>query len=66
MNPYPRDNSVLVLDNCAIHKSAALREMVEAQSEWSKWLYILLYVYEQIYRICPSILATVFTRFQPY
>ncbi|KZP32788.1 hypothetical protein FIBSPDRAFT_656379, partial [Athelia psychrophila] len=29
MNPYPQDRSVLVLDNCAIHKSDALREVVE-------------------------------------
>jgi transposase len=33
MNPYPQDNSVLVLDNCAIHKSTALREVVEAQGQ---------------------------------
>jgi transposase len=31
MNAFPNDNSVLILDNCAIHKSAYLREMVEAQ-----------------------------------
>jgi transposase len=31
MNPYPQNRSVLILDNCAIHKSAALREVVEAQ-----------------------------------
>jgi hypothetical protein len=42
MNPYPQDNSVLILDNCAIHKSAILREMVEAQGEWFKWFYALL------------------------
>lgn len=42
MNPYPQDNSVIILDNCAIHKSAALREMVEAQGEWLNWLFLLL------------------------
>jgi len=31
MNRYPQDRSVLILDNCAIHKSTYLREMVEAQ-----------------------------------
>ncbi|KAF8810534.1 hypothetical protein BYT27DRAFT_7024247, partial [Phlegmacium glaucopus] len=31
MNPYPQDRSVHILDNCAIHKSEYLREMVEAQ-----------------------------------
>ncbi len=31
MNPYPNDNSILILDNCAIHKSDMLRQVVEAQ-----------------------------------
>jgi transposase len=31
MNPYPQDCSVLILDNCAIHKSMALREVIEGQ-----------------------------------
>ena len=31
MNTYPQDRRVLILDNCAIHKSEYLREMVEAQ-----------------------------------
>ncbi|KAJ7105263.1 hypothetical protein C8R44DRAFT_528567, partial [Mycena epipterygia] len=31
MQVYPNDNSILVLDNCSIHKSAALREVIEAQ-----------------------------------
>jgi hypothetical protein len=30
MNPYPGTCSVVMLDNCAIHKSQALRELVEA------------------------------------
>lgn len=29
MNAFPGDRSVLVMDNCAIHKSEALREVVE-------------------------------------
>lgn len=29
MNPYPLPKSVLLMDNCSIHKSAALREIVE-------------------------------------
>jgi transposase len=33
MNPYPQNNSILVLDNCAIHKSAVLREVVEANGQ---------------------------------
>lgn len=31
MNPYPMDNSVLVLDNASIHKSEELRPMIEAR-----------------------------------
>jgi len=30
MNPYPQDKSILILDNCAIHKTCALREVVES------------------------------------
>lgn len=29
MNHYPHDRSVLVMDNCRIHKSEALRQAVE-------------------------------------
>lgn len=32
MQPFPNDRSVLLLDNCAIHKSELLREVVEAKS----------------------------------
>ncbi|KZT61242.1 hypothetical protein CALCODRAFT_427958, partial [Calocera cornea HHB12733] len=31
MNPFPNQNSVLVMDNCRIHKSDLIREMVEAR-----------------------------------
>lgn len=31
MRPFPQDRSVLILDNCAIHKSDTLRQMVEAK-----------------------------------
>lgn len=33
MNPWPGPRSVLVLDNCATHKSEALRELFEGTSE---------------------------------
>lgn len=29
MNPYPEPNSVIVMDNCRIHKSETIREMIE-------------------------------------
>lgn len=31
MNPWPLDRSVLIMDNCAIHKSDALRAAVEVK-----------------------------------
>lgn len=33
MNPYPQDKSILILDNCAIHKTRALREIVEGSGQ---------------------------------
>ena len=33
MNPYPQDKSILVLDNCAIHKSDVLCEVVNAHGQ---------------------------------
>lgn len=29
MNPFPGRNSVVVMDNCAIHKHPIIREMIE-------------------------------------
>lgn len=29
MNPFPEPNSVIVMDNCAIHKNPRIREMIE-------------------------------------
>jgi transposase len=33
MNPYPQDKSILILDNCVIHKTCALQEIVEGSSQ---------------------------------
>lgn len=33
MNPFPQDRSVLILDNCSIHKSEVLRELVEEKGK---------------------------------
>ena len=30
MNRYPQDHSILIMDNCLIHKMETLREVVEA------------------------------------
>lgn len=32
MNPFPGPNSVIVMDNASIHKSDALRTMIEGRS----------------------------------
>lgn len=29
LNPFPQPNSVLIMDNCSIHKDPRIREMVE-------------------------------------
>lgn len=31
MAPFPAPKSVVVMDNCAIHKSAEIRELVESR-----------------------------------
>ena len=32
MNPFPLPRSVIVMDNCAIHKSPEIRELIESRS----------------------------------
>ena len=31
MNPYPTENSVIVMDNCRIHKHPSIVELIEEQ-----------------------------------
>lgn len=38
MEPFPSNNSVLVMDNCAIHKSDAIREVIESRYVGSHYL----------------------------
>lgn len=42
MNPWPEENSVLVMDNCSIHKAEALNRIVTAMG---KILYFLRDIY---------------------
>jgi len=35
MNPYPGPNSVIVMDNCSIHKDRTIIEMVEERYHYS-------------------------------
>ena len=31
MNPFPASNSVIVMDNCVIHKAPEIRELIESR-----------------------------------
>jgi hypothetical protein len=31
MQPYPHPNSVIVMDNCKIHKNPVIRELIESR-----------------------------------
>ena len=31
MQPFPNPNSVIVMDNCAIHKAPEIRELIKAR-----------------------------------
>ena len=42
-NPYPGPRSVLILDNCAIHHSDAIRELVEEEA--SEFIFHLFFLY---------------------
>ena len=39
MQPYPAPNSVIIMDNCRIHKVPEIREMIEARSTISYTFY---------------------------
>jgi hypothetical protein len=64
MNPYPEPNSVIVLDNCSTHKSAALREVVE-QSGTVQCLSFRLAL-TRTYRISSHFPASLLARLQSY
>ena len=68
MNPFPEDNSVLVMDNCPIHMNARVREMVEARyvrySLLSDYITKILLWLSQWY--CLYISTIILTRLQPH
>lgn len=37
MNPFPGPNSVIVMDNCAIHKAPEIRELIESRCVSNPW-----------------------------
>lgn len=54
MNPFPGDRSVLIMDNCSIHKSQVLREVVEATGAQSCALLlpVLTHAVPQVFSWC--------------
>ncbi len=60
MKPYPQDKSVLILDNCAIHKSDALHEVVEANREF----FLKVNTFLTFDRLCAYVSSTLLTRFE--
>ena len=64
MNPFPQDRSVFILDNCAIHKSAALCEVIEVKGEHNLLFTVVLILI--MIRMHINFPATLFTRFEHY
>jgi hypothetical protein len=60
MNKFPNDRSVLILDNCAIHKSEYLREIIEAQGFSHTSLLVNLLICS---RLCPSVSSAILAGF---
>ncbi|KZV62066.1 hypothetical protein PENSPDRAFT_591972 [Peniophora sp. CONT] len=65
MKPFPQDKSVLLLDNCAIHKSDYLRQLVEdaGTSDCSISFFVLTYHISRLHDYLPS---PVLARLQSY
>lgn len=66
MRPYPEPFSVIVLDNCNIHHSAAVREAIEARGEL-KLIPLLLHLSTdpRLYRLSRRVPTTLLSGLQP-
>ena len=42
MQPYPAPNSVIVMDNCRIHKSQAILDLIESRSVPELYLHLFI------------------------
>jgi transposase len=62
MNPFPAERSVLILDNCAIHKHDLLRELVEGYGMFLPLLRLLLSCTARVSNHLPT---TLLTRHEP-
>lgn len=38
MNPFPGPNSIIIMDNCRIHKSEAILDMIQEQWVFTSWI----------------------------
>ncbi len=43
MQPFPAPNSVVVMDNCKIHKAPEIRELIESRYTSLRCLRVLIY-----------------------
>lgn len=64
MNPYPAEQSVLVMDNCRIHHSEVLKDTLNSEGEF---FYLFLYiVLTEFLRNHDPLLACLLTRYEPH
>jgi DDE superfamily endonuclease len=62
MQPFPGPNSVIVMDNCRIHKTPFIQELIQARCVYS---YASYSYWQPSQRYAVRILATIFSRLQP-
>ena len=63
-SPYPGPRSILVLDNCSIHHSEAVRELVEDQAcKYSSMVHFGT-IMTVLFRVQIGLLASVLARLQ--
>ena len=63
MNFFPQDRSGLMLDNCAVHKSAALCDVIEAKGQYNL---LSTFVLTLIIRMHITFSSTLLTGFEFY
>jgi hypothetical protein len=61
MNPWPEKNSVLLLDNCAIHHYHDLEELLNERGMYS-YHYVYKYYDTYIYRMRAIVFTSILAR----
>ena len=64
MQPFPAPNSVIVMDNCRIHKHPAIQQLIVSRYAVVFVVTLLLLIYLQGHVL--RVLATIFTRLQSH